>query len=61
MLESLLAQITPYTYSCCRSYAVTPGLTRLGSAEGAVVVKRTLSLTASLPRIVRTGDNFLVG
>lgn len=32
-----------------------------GQAEAQLVVRRTLSLTASLPRIVRVGDAFMVG
>lgn len=47
--------------NACRAYAAHPSTVRYGSAESALVVRRPLSLTASLPRFARVGDTFQAG
>ncbi|GFH18397.1 A2M domain-containing protein, partial [Haematococcus lacustris] len=44
-----------------RAYAVSKGGQALGSAEGQLVVRRSVSITASLPRAVRINDTFQAG
>jgi hypothetical protein len=50
---------------CCifRAYAVSQvkGQAAYGQAEKSLVTRRKLSLTASMPRIVRMDDVFMVG
>jgi hypothetical protein len=44
-----------------RAYATVGASGRYGSGEGRLVVRRTLSLTPSVPRFVRVGDTFEAG
>mmetsp|Transcript_14647 Transcript_14647/g.36469 ORF Transcript_14647/g.36469 Transcript_14647/m.36469 type:complete len:2268 (-) Transcript_14647:639-7442(-) len=44
-----------------RAYAVARGGGALGAGEARLIVRRTLSLTPSLPRAVRAGDVFQAG
>jgi hypothetical protein len=42
------------------AFAVSKGASGLGAGEASLIVRRRVSLTASLPRIVRVGDKFKV-
>lgn len=44
-----------------RAYAAARGGGRYGSGEGSIIVRRSISLTASVPRFVRVGDVFEAG
>lgn len=58
----LLLSHIPVTHhtSLSTHAAVSAGGRYIGSQEGQLIVRRTLSLTPSLPRDVRSGDVFLV-
>lgn len=44
-----------------RAYVTTADTHRFGAAEASVVARRSISLEARLPRLVRLGDNFTAG